>query len=264
MKHIADTAPNQLGIIQSRGLGDILIALPIANHYRAQGWAITWPICEQFYPSLKDSVPWVNWVPIPEDSQGAFFYDRPQAELAQRGVEYVICLYQSLTGHPELAARQEFQITKFDQLKYAAAGVPFLDKWRLAECVTRDLDREASLERQLDIKQGEPYVVVHVEGSDHRGDWNPEWIPEGWRIIELTPLTDCLFDWLGVLERAEAIVSVDSAVANLVDQMRIADQVDSYFIPRSHIHQTPVLGCSWTTLDPGEQVRKRITLFRSS
>ena len=253
----------KLGIIQSRGLGDILIALPIARAYHRQGWAITWPVCEEFHSTVKDSVPWVEWVPIPKDG-GSFFYDRPLAELNQRGVESAICLYQSLTGHPELAARHEFQITKFDQLKYAAASVPFLDKWRLAECITRNPARESALKNQLGLKEGEPYVVVHVEGSDHRASWDPSWIPEGWRTVELTALTDCLFDWLGVLEGAEAIVAVDSAVANLVDQMRIADRVDSYFIPRSHIHQTPVLGCAWTTLDPGEDVRKRITIFKSS
>lgn len=253
----------KLGIIQSRGLGDIVIALPIANAYRKQGWEIYWPICEEFVSSVKDSAPWVKWIPIPTDS-GRFFYDVPIERLHNLKVENALCLYQALTGHPELVSRQEFQITKFDQLKYHAAGVPFLEKWTLADCITRDPKREQALKDKLALKEEEPYVVVHLQGSNHTATYDPSWIPEGWRVIEITEQTDCVFDWLGVLEGAEAIIAVDSVFSNIVDQMKITESVDCYFIPRSHIHLTPVLGGSWTTLDPGEDVRKRIAVFKAS
>lgn len=253
----------KLGIIQSRGLGDIIIALPIAHQYHSQGWAVYWPICEEFWGSVKNTAPWVNWVPIPTDS-GGFFYDVPLERLRNLGVENSICLYQALTGHPELVARNEFQITKFDQLKYHAAGVPFLNKWKLGDCITRDPVRERALKDRLNIQEGEPYVVLHLEGSNHKATYDPGWIPEGWRVLEVSNVTDCVFDWLGVLEGAEAIVAVDSVVSNLVDQLGITESVDCYFIPRSHIHLTPVLGGSWTVLDPGDAVKQRIAVFKSS
>lgn len=253
----------KLGIIQSRGLGDIVIALPIANYYRQEGWEIYWPICEEFWGSVKETAPWINWIPVPTDS-GAFFYDVPMQRLSNLGVENAICLYQALTGHPELQGRQEFQITKFDQVKYHAAGVPFLEKWNLKDCITRNPQREQAVKDQLKIREGDHYVVVHLEGSDHRASYDPSWIPEGWRTIEITNLTDSVFDWLAVLEGAQAIITVDSVFSNIVDQLKITESVDSYFIPRSHIHLTPVLGGSWTVLDPGEAVKKRIAIFRSS
>lgn len=252
----------KIGIIQSRGLGDIVIALPIARHYHEQGWSVYWPICEEFHSNFKDTVPWVTWVPIPKDS-GGFFYDVPLAKLNELKVENAICLYQALTGHPELVGRQEFQITKFDQLKYHAAGVPFLEKWTLDKCITRNPQREQALKDKLNIKEGESYVVVHLEGSDHKATYDPSWIPAGWRVIEVTAQTDCVFDWLGVLEGAEAIIAVDSIISNIVDQLKITEAVDCYFIPRSHIHLTPVLGGTWTTLDPGEAVKKKISVFRA-
>ena len=255
------TKKKKLGIIQSRGLGDIVIALPIARHYHNEGWEVYWPICEEFLSHVRDTAPWVRWVPVPKDT-GAFFYDVPMQRLRNLGVDEAICLYQALTGHPELAARPEFQITKFDQLKYHAAGVPFLKKWTLGECISRSPEREQALKDRLDIKEGEPYVVVHLEGSDHRASWDPSWVPEGWRIIEVAALTDSVFDWLGVLEGAEAIVAVDSVISNLVDQLGITERVDSYFIPRSHIQLTPVLGGEWTTLDPDSETQKRIRVFR--
>jgi hypothetical protein len=253
----------KIGIIQSRGLGDIVIALPIARHYHNEGWSVYWPICEEFHSNLKDTVPWVTWIPIPKDT-GRFFYDVPLAKLNELKVENAICLYQALTGHPELVGRQEFQITKFDQLKYHAAGVPFLEKWTLDKCITRNPQREQALKDKLNIKEGEPYVVAHLEGSDHKATYDPSWIPAGWRVIEVTAQTDCVFDWLNVLEGAEAIITVDSIISNIVDQLKLTEQVDCYFIPRSHIHLTPVLGGTWTTLDPGEAVKKKISVFRSS
>lgn len=253
----------RLGIIQSRGIGDILIALPIARWYHNEGYDIYWPICEEFVSNFKDSAPWVHWVPVPKD-QGAFFYDVPLQRLRNLKVDNFICLYQALTGHPELSSRPEFQITKFDQIKYLAAGVPFLEKWNLAQCITRNPKREQALKNQLNLQEGEPYAVVHLEGSDHRATYDPSWIPQGWRTVEVTPLTDSVFDWLGVLEGAEAIIAVDSVVTNLVDQLRLTEQIDCYFIPRSHIHLTPVLGGVWTVLDPGEDVKKRTTIFRSN
>lgn len=255
------TTNNKLGIIQTRGLGDILIALPIAYHYHTQGREIYWPILDEWVPQMEATASWVKWLPVPQD-RGTFFYDVPMTLLGEQGVEEVICLYQALSGHPEFSSRPEFQIMSFDQFKYAVAQVPFLNKWKLNACVHRNLDREQALYDR--VYKGNPYVVTHLSGSDYTARVNiQELIPEGWDIIEITEVTDSIWDWLTVLERAEAIVVVDSVFANLVDQMRIADSVDSYFIPRSHIQLTPVLGCDWTVLDPGADVIKRISVFRS-
>ena len=58
------------GIIQSRGLGDIIIALPIARHYYDQGEEVVWPVCAEFYTTVRDAVPWVTWVSIETDPAG--------------------------------------------------------------------------------------------------------------------------------------------------------------------------------------------------
>ena len=252
----------KLGICQSRGLGDLVIALPIAHHFDLEGWEVYWSILDQWVEQMSAVAPWVKWIPIRQDT-GAFFYDEPMARLHNFECDEIICLYQSLTGHQELAARPEFQITKFDELKYRAAGVPFLDKWKLAECITRDHDREQGLKDKVVTDPTTPYVVAHLTGSDHRAEMDPAWIPEGWNLIEIKDQSNSIWDWLAVLEGAEAIICVDSVFANIVDQLGINRKVDSYFIPRSHIHLTPVLGGPWTTLDPADQVKKRIKVFHS-
>jgi hypothetical protein len=233
----------KLGLIQSRGLGDLIIALPIAHYYHKEGWEIYWPIVDSFVPSMQGAAPWVKWIPVPADS-GAFFYDIPMQRLKNFKCDEIICLYQALTGHPEFSAEKYFPYTKFDQYKYIKAGVPFLNKWKLKECISRDQDREQELYNKL--VTNENYVVVHRKGSDFAVDVDLSIVPEGWQIIEITEQTDCIFDWLTILEKAQSLILVDSVFANLVDQLNIGD--DRYFIQRSHIGLTPVQGQHWTWL----------------
>jgi hypothetical protein len=92
----------KIGIIQSRGIGDLIIALPIAKHYHDNGYMVYWPICEQFIASMRPTVPWVHWISVPVDYRGEFFYNTPRAELLAAGIpeENHIWLYQYLSSHP--------------------------------------------------------------------------------------------------------------------------------------------------------------------
>ena len=193
---------------------------------------------------MASAAPWVKWIPIVPDP-GPFFLDIPMQRLKNFKCDEIIPLYQALTGqdfHKEVF----FQHTKFDQYKYIRAGVPFKEKWNLADCITRDAAREQALYDA--IVKNPMYVVVHLEGSDHKANWDSSMVPEDWQIIEITStITDSIFDWLTILERAQSLILVDSVFANIVDQMNIGD--DRYFIPRSHIGLTPVQGQHWIWLE---------------
>lgn len=232
----------KLGIIQSRGLGDIVIALPIAQHYHRQGWEIHWPICSEFIPHFRDHVSWVNWHPVTTD-QGSFFYDQPLKILKELNCDEIIPLYQALTNH-KFHEEPYFQHTKFDQYKYIRAGVNFLEKWQLNTCITRNHEQEAELYQRLVLPHRE-YVVLHLEGSDYTAEFDRSVIPPEYQIIEITAgATHSIFNWLKILEGAASIVCVDSVFSNLVDQWQIPG--DLYLIARSHIGLTPVLAGAWT------------------
>ena len=231
----------KLGIIQTRGLGDIIIALPIAHHYKQEGWEIYWPVVENWVEQLTSVAPWVKWIPVTPD-QGSFFYEIPLQRLKNFKCDEILPLYQALTGekfHEEVY----FQHTKFDQYKYIRAGVPFKEKWNLANCITRNPEREQAM---YNLKVKNPnYVVTHLDASSGRVEWDSSMVPEGWDIIDITP-EGYIFDWLKIIEGAQSIVMTDSCMANLVDQLGLGD--DRYFIPLHHIGLTPVQGQLWTWL----------------
>ena len=240
----------KLGIIQSRGLGDIAIALPIADYYVKEGWEVHWPICREFLSHFYPVAPQIVWHPVETDS-GSFFWDQPQKILDTVGVDEKICLYQALTGHPEFTEPAWFQHTKFDQYKYAQAGVPFHRKWQLAQAIQRQWSREEELYRQItaQIGEGKPYCLVHLQGSDHRADFDTSVLNPEWPCIEITDLTDSVWDWCTAIDRAEAVIFVDSVYSNITDQLALNTDEGRYFIPRSHIGLTPVLGQHWNWLE---------------
>jgi len=259
-------ATKRLGIVQSRGLGDIVIALPIAHHYHTnEGYEIHWPICREFISHFQDAVPWVNWHPVTTDA-GSFFLQQPMKTLEDLGCDEIVPLYQALTGQ-DYHTETWFQHTKFDQYKYIKAGVPFRQKWRLADCITRNDEREQyimnAVRQQMPTPpttstQPQPYCVVHLDGSDHRADFDHAIIPPGMPIIELTAITDSIWDWLTVIEQAHAVILVDSVYSNIVEQMTLLDDDSRYFIPRSHIGLTPVQLNHWnwvanTSLNPASK-----------
>lgn len=263
------------GVIQSRGLGDIVIALPIARHYYDRGETIVWPICEEFYPSVKNTVSWVQWVPIPADAQGRFFLETPLSVFREWGVDpdEALYLYQYLNTVPELTDPEQFNILKFDQYKYQTAGVPFVKKWSLGACIERSNSGELALQDKLeaagyDLRK--PYAVCHLTGSSARVDQSLiTFLDPAVKVVNVDLYkTDSVFDWVGVLERAQAIVCLDSVFANMVDQLNI-NRPALYWIRRSGWDLTPVLGQAWTIVptnlpiveptrvDPAVEARKK-------
>lgn len=250
------TKPKRLGIIQTRGLGDIFISLPIAYYYYKQKWDVYWPIQEEWCEEMNTIAPWCKWIPVTRD-HGAFFYDIPLQRLRNFGCDEILPLYNALSNQAEFSQEPYFQHTAFDEYKYHKAGVPFLNKWRLAECITRNTSREQALYNSTVTKPN--YVVIHTQGSDSKADFDRSIIPTDWQQIEINNTEHYITDWLTILEKAQSLVLVDSVFANIVDQMNIGD--DRYFLPRSHIQLTPTLGNTWTWLT-NTHLNPRTRLFQ--
>lgn len=244
----------KIGIIQSRGIGDIVIALPIAKYYHDNGYEVHWPICQPFVSSMVAAAPWVNWISVPVDKQGKFFYKTPNFLLEERGIKEPdqLWLYQYLNSHPHKTNPSLFAQMKFDQYKYATVGLPFRLKWTLDECITRNHAREQALYDQV-VKQ-DRYMIYQNKASDLSYDIDLSVIDPNVQCIEITELTNNIFDWLKVIEGAETIILIDSVFANMIDQLKIAENADKYYMRKwnRRVDGNPVLLGEWTFVDIAE------------
>ena len=234
-------------MIQTRGIGDIIIALPIADFFIEQGCEVHWPIDARFVSYFRDAKPDINFIPVTRDMGEAnwvprFFLDDPLRSLQSLNCSRIIPLYAELKGS-SLAKKEIADSLKFDEFKYAIAGVPFSRKWKLQ--IRRNPARELALHKRLSINR--PYMCVHATGSNRSVgvDISPE-LKEKYQIVEVRELTDNPFDWIYTLEHAEKLVLLDSCFSNLVDQLNL--QVSKSLILRSKIHDTPVLLNGWEFL----------------
>ena len=232
----------KIGIIQSRGMGDIIIALPIALALKEQGHEIVWPICEEFVDNVKNHVDWITWVPLKTDPRGEFFYDRPM-QLLRYTTDQQLNLMQFLSSRPGDSDPDLFPILKFDQYKYARAGVPYRDKLRLNQCITRRPAVEDQLYQQ--VVQSPKYIVTHLAGSDRRLELDfSDAEAQGYQVVNIKEIQGySVFDWIKVIEGAESLYLIDSCFANMVDQLDIGQ--DKWFIRRSKMDLTPVLLSDW-------------------
>jgi hypothetical protein len=148
---------------------------------------------------------------------------------------------------------------KFDQYKYAVAGVPFAKKWELAQCITRDPARESALYDRL--VTSDRYMVYQQKASDVEYRIDLSGIEQGVQAIEITEETDCIFDWLKILEGAETLVLIDSVFANLIDQLKICESASLNFMRKwnRRVDGNPVLLSDWSYVPvetpPGLEVK---------
>lgn len=234
----------KIGLIQTRGIGDIIIALPIAQHHIAQGHEVVWPVDAEFMPFVQKACPAVTFVPIDtrEAERGSlnYFYSQPLKEIIAHGCSQYFSLYSYLSG-VDIVNAKFAESLKFDEYKYAVSGVPFAKKWDLK--IERDAEAEARLTELLKIKK--EYVVVHSTGSNFKLDIQlPTDVTERYQIVHITPVTQNPFDWLSVLENASMLVMIDSCFSNLVEQLDIGK--NRHFFLRSKIGATPVFKNAWT------------------
>ena len=198
---------------------------------------------------MTKCAPWVNWIAIKTDPYGRFFYD--SAKLALKYIvpeDRHIKLMQYLSSRPEDSDPDIFPILKFDQYKYAVAGVPFLHKWKLVDYIARDPIAEDALYNRL-VKKSR-YIVAHLAGSDRRVELDfSEVERQGVQVIRIEEgVTPYALDWLKIIKGAEALYMIDSCYSNLVDQLNVT--VEKTFIRRSKMDLTPVLGNAWNYMSP--------------
>ncbi len=236
----------RIGLIQTRGIGDIIIALPIADHFTELGYQVVWPIDADLVRIFAAIKPEIKFLPV-EKGDGYFFHD-PVRLIGEQKCERTIILYSYLSNLNVYDTRLSGSL-KFDEYKYAIAGVPFSKKWDLR--YDRDMAREQSLFDSLNVTSD--YVCFHGQSSDMAEPLElPKQMADGLRVINLDKITDSEspFDWLLTLERAKKLILVDSCFANLVEQMNLTN--DKCIILKNAVAHTPVFKNGWQFMFPDQ------------
>jgi hypothetical protein len=240
----------KIGLIQIQRLGDLIIALPIAAWFIRQGHEVYWPVHRAYYDAVQSAAPDVRFLPLDPDGTTDvldIMYRRPRALLTALGCERLIPLYAVLEGAD--VDRKLASALKFDEYKYARAGVPFIEKWSLH--LKRDFGREMLLHQSLGITG--PYICVHNNASDASAKLvlPPAWLKTH-QVVDIRELTASPFDWLYTIEQAAKRVMIDSSFANLTEQLNIRGE--NYLIVRSVAAATPVYKNGWTFCWPFDAI----------
>lgn len=237
----------RVGIIQTRGMGDIVIAAPIAAYLIARGHEVFWPIDSEFLEPFSYALPDIQFLPVDKAITGSntadFFVEMPRRILNHIGCEQIHTLYSYLTGY-DFGHNELSEAVSFDSYKYAVTGVPLSEKWNLK--LRRNILREAELFKTLDLDPAEDYVVCHEQGSVHMHEFTKDcekFFPNV-RVVRIKPITLDFLDWLGVLEHCRAFFTVNSVYSNIVDQLKF--HCEKYMKIHTSARWTPVLAGKWS------------------
>lgn len=97
--------------------------------------------------------------------------------------------------------------------------------------IKRDYEREALLEQKLNLPK--EFALCNNSYSGGKIDIN---FKTNIHKIFISPITDSLFDWIGVIEKAKEIHTMDSSIFQLIKQLDI--KVDKYFYDARKISQS--------------------------
>lgn len=226
-------------IVQPGRAGDILITLPIAHHYYSKGYDIIWPVAHEYLDIFRN----VNFL------SHMFVYNIGSINeqgniLRKKSITHINDFYIDLAigfGNPILDKSWKETELSFDIWKYNFCKLEYQKKYSLPNFINRNLDKEGKLLELKGINYDDNYIVVHENGSRRHFDFINivEKKFKNYKIIKINKMEGYnIFDWLMVLQNADAIFCVDSCFANLVDQYNIIPTFGRYFHPWKEYYST--------------------------
>ena len=231
---------NTIGILQPGRIGDIIISLPIAKYYYDRGHKIVWPISNKYFDTFWENIDYVHFIPIADNESMWVRSSRALLERFNCGT-----IFELLFNFPytEVASKKWKESgLGFDEYRYKTTNVPFDEKWKLS--ITRNTERELDLYNK--IITNDSYIVSHTVGSNYKV--NIDINSGGLSHVKISNVTNNIFDWLTIIERAKKLILVDSCFANLVNQLNFTNH--KMFILRSQPIETPILRNNWEIIHP--------------
>lgn len=202
-------------INQPAGLGDILLCQKIASHVVQLGYRVIWPVVDQ-YSYLSEYVinPNVEFCSINDEFFNKQFY-------SEHGVDYIQTddfLYLPLKNADRVVSSKSMLYAKFDYCGISP------ENWQEHFTLSRNYERESKMLLYHNLQPGEKYNVVNRTFATPPNTINNSSIRprNNYRTINMEVLGwDRIFDWMGVLEGAEEIHTVDTSLTLLLTKLTV-------------------------------------------
>ena len=263
-------------ILQPGKMGDIVITTPIAQYYADQGYEVVWPVFDNYidyfkqFPDIKTFSLGVSMNPYVYYTNTRIDANNPDVFI-MAGVEFFRKLAAWLTKQPD---QEEYEVLDFCftfpghrndinnqmtqifskrnrnwiDLKYFLANVPLQERWNYSW--TRDLEKEQKLYNFITSyakeKYGsEKYSIVHQYKNGKKLPDVEVSNPINFSYIKGYEI----YDWTMVLENAQAIMCVDSCLANYVEVIPSLKKVTKHYLgseePHFHPYMRNILINNW-------------------
>jgi hypothetical protein len=111
----------------------------------------------------------------------------------------------------------------FDEMFYLQHLVPFEKRWTDFK-VERDFEREKSLYDTLNPKN-EKYILIHKSGSDNADRIDYNILDNNLKWIYVQNLTENIFDYLTLVEKANQVHCIESSFHLLVDSINLNENL---------------------------------------
>lgn len=227
---------SEIGIIQPGRLGDIIICLPIAKHYHDLGYKVIWPVFAKYCKDVQSVVDYVHFIPVTDN---VYHCVREAKDVLSRYSD--IMTFDIAATFPGSECTEEyvtlgdgFGSESFDQFKYRKCDVTFDKKWQL-DIKRRIEDEEAVYNMYVNSEK------YNVAGLSHSKGHIPLKIESINPTIYINESHN-FFSWIKVLENANNIVMVDSAMSNLIEQLNLPNKKTLITKPRQPL---PVYKNNW-------------------
>jgi len=191
-------------INQPAGLGDIFFCQKIGYHYQKQGFEIIWPV-KPVYSYLPEYLK--NFIYPVED----------------------ISSFKNITSYLSLDGCTK-NANEIMREKYKVAQVKEYQDWADYFTFERNFKREQKILEHFDIKEGEKFNLINynfasppnVEKIDIK-------IKNNHRDIYMNFLGfDNIFDWCGIIEKAEEIHTVNTSICYMIEKLKTTDKLFMY------------------------------------
>lgn len=188
---------------QPRYLGDIVFVMAIAQKYANEGYVVDFPLEDEYYfQSLNEYFPNINFIRLSE----FFDYKKYSGLRMIEDDEYIY-----------LPLAESWQRVSYPHMrdKYECLGLKY-DMWHDIT-IKRNFDKEKKIFEILQINADEKYNLINENHSKKFIKTNIL-VNNGAKNVYMKKIEGySIFDWIGVMEKAQSIHTVGTSIIFLLD-----------------------------------------------